>query len=59
MAKISKKNTLTVKGVVNINENKISFEVEDIPEEVQLSILMENFDGQEVTLTVNQTEEIA
>lgn len=59
MAKISKKNTLTVKGVVNINENKISFEVEDIPEEVQLSVLMENFDGQEVTLTVNQTEEIA
>ena len=59
MAKISKKNTLTVKGVVNINENKISFEVEDIPEEVELSVLMEDFDGQEVTLTVNQTEEIA
>lgn len=59
MVKISKKNTLMVKGVVNINENKISFEVEDMPEEVELSVLMEDFDGQEVTLTVNQTEEIA
>ena len=59
MAKISKKKSISLKGIVSITEdNQIVFEVEDMPEVVELANLLEDFDGQEISLSVNQTEEI-
>ena len=59
MSKISKKKSISLKGIVSITEdNQIIFEVEDMPEVVELANLLEDFDGQEISLSVNQTEEI-
>ena len=59
MAKISKKKSISLKGIVSITEdNQIVFEVEDMPEVVELANLLEDFNGQEISLSVNQTEEI-
>lgn len=59
MAKITKKNVLSVQGIVNIENGKITFSVEDIEGESALAELMSDFNGQEVKLSVNQTDEIA
>lgn len=59
MAKITKKNVLSVQGIVNIESGKITFSVEDIEGEIALAELMSDFNGQEVKLSVNQTDEIA
>ncbi|MFQ7434966.1 MAG: hypothetical protein ACLRM7_01040 [Ruminococcus sp.] len=59
MAKITKKNVLSVQGIVNIKNGKITFSVEDIEGEIALAELMSDFNGQEVKLSVNQTDEIA
>lgn len=59
MAKITKKNVLSVQGIVNIGNGKITFSVEDIEGEIALAELMSDFNGQEVKLSVNQTDEIA
>lgn len=59
MAKITKKNVLSVQGIVNIENGKITFRVEDIEGEIALAELMSDFNGQEVKLSVNQTDEIA
>lgn len=59
MAKITKKNVLSVQGIVNIENGKKTFSVEDIEGEIALAELMSDFNGQEVKLSVNQTDEIA
>lgn len=59
MAKITKKNVLSVQGIVNIENGKITFSVEDIEGKIALAELMSDFNGQEVKLSVNQTDEIA
>lgn len=62
MAKITKKNVLSVQGIVNIENGKITFSVEDVEDiegEIALAELMSDFNGQEVKLSVNQTDEIA
>ena len=58
MVKIIRKNALSVQGVVNIENGKITFSVEDMEGEVVLAKLMSDFNGQEVKLSVNQTDEI-
>lgn len=58
MAKITKKNTLSVQGVVNIENNNITFSVEDVEGEISLADLMSGFNGQEVKLSVNQTDDL-
>ena len=59
MAKITKKNVLSVQGIVNIENGKITFSGEDIKGEIALAEIMSDFNGQEVKLSVNQTDEIA
>nr|DAJ47969.1 MAG TPA: YonK protein [Caudoviricetes sp.] len=59
MAKITKKNVLSIQGIANIENGKITFSVEDIEGEIALAELMSDFNGQEVKLSVNQTDEIA
>lgn len=58
MAKITKKSTLSVQGVVNIENNNITFSVEDVEGEISLADLMSGFNGQEVKLSVNQTDDL-
>lgn len=58
MAKIIKKNVLSIQGVVNIENNNITFSVEDVEGEISLADLMSGFNGQEVKLSVNQTEDL-
>nr|DAQ68711.1 MAG TPA: YonK protein [Caudoviricetes sp.] len=58
MAKITKKNALSVQGVVNIENNNITFSVEDVEGEISLADLMSGFNGQEVKLSVNQTDNL-
>lgn len=45
MAKIIRKNALSVQGVVNIENGKITFSVEDMEGEVVLAKLMSDFNG--------------
>lgn len=59
MAKITKKNVLSIQGIANIENGKITFSVEDIEGKIALAELMSDFNGQEVKLSVNQTDEIA
>ena len=59
MAKMTKKNVLSIQGIANIENGKIAFSVEDIEGEIALAELMSDFNGQEVKLSVNQTDEIA
>lgn len=58
MAKITKKNTLSVQGVVNIENNNITFSVEDVEGEISLADLMSDYNGQEVKLSVNRTDDL-
>lgn len=58
MAKITKKSTLSVQGVVNIENNNITFSAEDVEGEISLADLMSGFNGQEVKLSVNQTDDL-
>lgn len=59
MAKITKKERSVGTGHCKHRERKITFSVEDIEGEIALAELMSDFNGQEVKLSVNQTDEIA
>lgn len=57
-SKITRKNTLSVQGIVNITDGRIIFEVEDAASDYDLADLMADFSGQEVKLSVNQTDDL-
>ncbi len=57
-SKITRKNTLSVQGTVNITDGRIIFEVEDAASDYDLADLMSDFNGQEVKLSVNQTDDL-
>lgn len=57
-SKITRKNTLSVQGTVNITDGRIIFEVEDAASDYDLVALMSDFNGQEVKLSVNQTDDL-
>lgn len=59
MAKFTKKNTLTIKGIYNIEDNKIFVEIEDVETPVDLANVSAEFQGKEVTLTIAQNTELA
>ena len=59
MSKIAMKKSLTVKGIVDLDESKINVEVEGRVEPINLSTLIEDFNGEEVTISINMTNEIA
>ena len=45
MAKFSKKNTLSIKGVYNIEDGKILIEVEDVDDPIVLANVSTEFHG--------------
>lgn len=58
-SKITRKNALTIQGVVNIIDGKITFDIEDVDGEIDFAELMKDFNGSEVKVSVNKTDELA
>lgn len=59
MAKFSKKNALSIKGIYNIEDGKIFIEVEDVDDPIDLANISTEFQGKEITLTITQNTELA
>ena len=59
MAKFSKKNALSIKGIYNIEDGKIFIEVEDVDDPIDLANVSIEFQGKEITLTITQNTELA
>jgi hypothetical protein len=58
-AKISKKNTVTAQGVLDLTDGIVKLEVEGLTDPVTLSELAKDFDGLDVKITIAYGEEIA
>ena len=59
MAKFSKKNALSIKGIYDIEDGKIFIEVEDVDDPIDLANVSTEFQGKEITLTITQNTELA
>ena len=60
MAKITKKSSLNIKGIYHIDENnQIMIEVEDMDSPVDLAEISQEFNGHEITLSINQSDDLA
>ena len=59
MARFSKKNALSIKGIYNIEDGKIFIEVEDVDDPIDLANVSTEFQGKEITLTITQNTELA
>ena len=59
MAKFSKKNALSIKGIYNIEDGKILIEVEDVDDPIDLANVSTEFQGKEITLTITHNTELA
>ena len=59
MAKFSKKNALSIKGIYNIEDGKIFIEVEDVDDPIDLASVSTEFQGKEITITITQNSELA
>ena len=59
MAKFSKKNALSIKGIYNIEDGKIFIEIEDVDDPIDLANVSTEFQGKEITLTITQNTELA
>ncbi len=60
MSKVVKKKSLSIKGVLNVNkdENTILVEIED-GETLELADLAQEYDGSEVSISINESVDIA
>ena len=57
-SKITTKNSLNAKGTLNLSDNNIVLEVEDVDTPVALIDLLKDFDGKEVTISVNHSNDL-
>ena len=59
-SKISKKSTLNILGVIEIDEeeNKVSIQVEDVDDPMDLIELIKDFNGLETKITLSYGEDI-
>lgn len=53
------KKSLSIKGVINLDDKPITVEVEGYEKPVVLSDIMKDFNDQEVTISVNTVDELA
>lgn len=60
MSKVVKKKSLSIKGVLNVNrdDNTILVEIED-GETLELAGLAQEYDGSEVSISINESIDIA
>ena len=59
MSKISMKKSLSIKGVINLDENPATVEIEGYEKPVVLKDIMQDFNGQEVSISANTVDELA
>lgn len=60
MAKnITKKNTLSINATISIDNDKVLLEIDSLDEPTNLVTFLSEFDGQKVSISVNQTTELA
>ena len=57
-SKIVKKESLSAKGILNIQDGEILLEVEDIDTPMSLKDLLDSFNGMEISISVNHSDEI-
>lgn len=60
MSKVVRKKSLSIEGVLNVNkdENTILVEIED-GETLELADLAQEYDGSEVSISINESVDIA
>lgn len=59
LSKISMKKSLSIKGVINLDENPATVEIEGYEKPVVLKDIMQDFNGQEVSISANTVDELA
>jgi hypothetical protein len=60
MAKnVTKKNSLSIKAIVSVEDEKVMLEIEGYAEPTNLATFLEEFDGKDVTISVNTAEDLA
>lgn len=57
-SKVSTKESLTAKGILNLDGDEILLEIEDVDTPVALVDLLKDFNGKEVSISVNFTNEL-
>lgn len=57
-SKVSTKESLTAKGTLNLDSDEILLEIEDVDTPVALVDLLKDFNGKEVSISVNFTNEL-
>lgn len=59
MAKVSKKKAFTAKGILSADENGIFIQIEDVDEPLNLADYAQDFNGEEISISISQTTDIA
>lgn len=57
-SKVSTKESLNAKGILNLDGDEILLEIEDVDTPVALVDLLKDFNGKEVSISVNFTNEL-
>lgn len=55
---ISTKQSLSIKGILNIDENDIKFEIDESDELISLSSLLQDYNGKEIAINVSFAEDL-
>lgn len=59
MAKnVVRKNSIDIKAILSIVDEKVMLEIEDYDEPVNLAAFISDFDGQNITISVKQNTDI-
>lgn len=60
MAKnVTKKNSLSIKATISVEDEKTMLEIEGYSDPVNLTTFLEEFDSKDVTISVNMAEDLA
>lgn len=57
-SKVSTKESLNAKGILNLDGDEILLEIEDVDTPVAFVDLLKDFNGKEVSISVNFTNEL-
>ena len=59
MAKVSKKKAFTAKGVLSVEDGAMLIQIEDIDEPLNLVDYAQDFNGEEVSISISQVTDLA
>jgi hypothetical protein len=57
-SKVTKKQSLSAKGILFIDNGELTLDVEDVETPMLLADLLESFNGQEIQISVNHSDEV-